>query len=268
MDRYRHPRLVGLDNRGHLAKASVHARDMRMSRVHESGEAAASARIAGAFEEIVRAALARVVTLSDDRILAYEEAKNGPGYERRYRELDAVSVVDGVRIFEIKASRSEKAALRGTSQLRKAGVIVGTGTVGWRRGVALVLVWVDTGGNPVEGPDWLSVTDPTGLSVVVDAVLGAECACLVRIAARQAWAWRGELGVVVEEGVWDDYEAEAEIAQRRRALAEAGVDAEDWPADLRQSEPIGTRWQTGAEAARKDSGMANALRLALKGGGR
>lgn len=139
MVRYRHPRLVGLDNRGYLAVAAQHAREWRVARLRESGTAAASARIASVFEEIVRAAFARITVLSDNRILAYKEAEKGLGYVRRYRELDAVSVDGGVKVFEIKASRLEKAALRGAAQLRKAGAILGTGTVGRTKGIALAL---------------------------------------------------------------------------------------------------------------------------------
>ena len=102
----------------------------------------------------MHAALAQVVPLSDQRVLAYEEVVRGPGYVRRHRELDAISINDCVTVFDVKATRSEMAA-RGTSQLRKAGTILQTGTLGRTRGVALVLIWVDTGGRPIELADWL-----------------------------------------------------------------------------------------------------------------
>lgn len=263
MDRYRHPRLVGLNNRGYLAEGSMHARQTRMAKLREAGEATAATRIASAFEEIVRAALARVVPLSDNRVLAYEEAGKGPGYVRRHRELDAVLIGDFVTVFEIKATRSETAALRGIAQLRKAGTILRSGTLGRTRGVALVLVWVDTGSGPAEVAEWLPVENPDSLSRSVDAVRETERACLVRISAPDAWAWRRELGVVVQDILWEDYEAEAAIAERRRALTEAGVDPSNWPADL-SAMPTATRWQARDETAGEDSTMAAALRQALK----
>ena len=263
MARYRHPRLVGVDNRGYLVHSSEHARDARAPRVRDSGAVSASARIAVVFEEIVRAALARVVALSDDRILAYEEAEWGGGYARRYRELDAVSVDDGVRVFEIKASRSENAALRGTRQLGKTGAILRTGTPGRSKGVRLALLWVDTGGSPQREMDWFAATSPADLAAALGGTSVDERVRLARIAAHRAWSWKGELGVAADEGLWHEFRAEAEIADHRRTLTEAGVDSADWPEELREPERVVARWETDAGNTPKDSVMADALRRVL-----
>ena len=263
MARYRHPRLVGVDNRGYLAHSSEHARDARAPRVRDSGAPSVSARIAVVFEEIVRAALARVLALSDDRILAYEETKRGGGYARRYRELDAVLVDDGIGVFEIKASRSENAALRGARQLGKTGAILRTGTLGRSTGVRLALIWVDTGGSPQREMDWFAATGPADLAAAVGGTSVAGRVRLVRMVAHRAWSWKGELGIAADEGLWHEFRAEAEIADHRRALTEAGVDAADWPEELREPHRVVARWDTDAGDTPRDSAMADALRRVL-----
>ena len=210
-------------------------------------------------------ALGRVVTLSDDRILAYEEAGRGGGYVRRYRELDAVSVDGGVRAFEIKATRSERSALRGARQLEKTGEILRTGTLGRSEGNLFVLMWVDTGGLPQREMDWSPAAAPSDLRVVLDEMPVAGRVRLVRLEARHVWRRRGELEIVSDEGLWDEYQGEAEVAGRRRALTEAGVNAADWPEELREPERVATRWATDAEDTVKDSAMASALRRILDG---
>lgn len=265
MAQYRHPRLVGLDNRGHLTHSSQHAREARRAGIGDSGAAAASARIAVAFEEIVRVALDRVVALSDKRILAYEEAERGGGYARRYRELDAVSMDGGVAVFEIKATRSERSALRGIRQLEKTGEILQTGALGRSEGNRLVLVWVDTAGAPQREMNWSTAAAPSDLGGVLGEMPVVGRVRLMRLEARHVWQWRSELGIVGDEALWDEYQREAETADRRRALTEAGVSAADWPEELREPDRVVSRWATDTGGGAKESPLASALRRVLDG---
>ena len=263
MNKYRHPRFLSVDNREYVAEMSVRANDSRMTKLREPGPASAASRIADAFEGIVREALTRISNISDNRILAYEESHKRYGYLRKFRELDAIAVGTPMTVFEIKTSRSEKSALNGRSQLRKTGEVIESGSIGQTNGIALVLIWIDTGGDPTELVTWRTVHSPDDLSIVFQDVCDEQRYCFVRISAEEAWAWRRELDVVVEDYVWEQHEKEKAIKERRRALREAGVDPSDWPMEIRTIDGA-TRWEARDQAAEEDSTIAMALRRAFE----
>lgn len=224
MNLYRHPRLLALDNGEYLAEMSVRADLTRIGRLREPSETSASSRIAAAFEEIVRTALTRASKNSENRVLAYEEFHTRFGYTRRYRELDAIYVSTAITVLEIKATRSEKSALKGRRQLRKIDEILASGTLGRTHKVVQVLLWIDTGANSPEFAAWQTAETPEELSVMVfDDAQDTEPLRRVRVPAIDAWAWRQKFDVLVEEGLWEALEKEQLAVERRRvSLAQSG----------------------------------------------
>lgn len=218
MNRYRHPRLLALDDRAYLEEMSVRAELSRMGRFRERGERSASSRIALAFEKIVRASLARASEVSDNRILAYEEFHSLFGYTRRYRELDAIFIETAVTVLEIKATRSEKSAMKGTRQLRKTGQILASGTLGQTHEIVLVLLWIDTGGRPTAKVTWQPVATPDELASTVFGIAHNDRPYFyIRVTAEEAWSWRQEIDITIEDELWDEYEKE-KLADARQLL--------------------------------------------------
>ena len=218
MNKYRHPRLLAIDDREYLSEMSVRAELSRMGRIRERGETSASSRIALAFEEIVRASFTRASNVSDNRVLAYEESHSLFGYTRRYRELDAIFIETAVTVLEIKATRSEKSAIKGTRQLRKTGQIIASGTLGQTHEIVLVLLWIDTGGKPPEKVTWQPVATPDELvTTVFGNTHNGRPYFYVRVTAEEAWSWRHEINVKVDEDLWDEYEKE-KLDDARRLL--------------------------------------------------
>ena len=228
MNRYRHPKLVALDDREYLEEMSVRAELSRMGRFRERGEISASSRIAFAFEEIVRASLTRASEVSDKRILAYEEFHSLFGYTRRYRELDAIFIETAVTVLEIKATRSEKSAIKGTRQLRKTGQILESGMLGQSHEIVLVLVWIDTGGKPTKKVTWQPVATPDELASTVFGIAhNGRPYFYIRVTAEEAWSWRQEIDITLKEELWDAYEKE-KLADTRRLLS---LRNSVWPLD-------------------------------------
>ena len=263
INRYRHSRLLALDNREYLEEMSVRASQTRMAKLREPGAASAATRIGIAFEELLRTGLSRVTNLSDDRVLAYEERRSRGGYTKKYRELDAVAIRGKtLTVFEIKASRSERTALKGIRQLEKTSEILESATIGRTQRIELVLIWVDTGSNAVDIANWLLVNDSDELSCIFNEIYDMERPLLVRILAQAAWDWYQALDIARDDGLWIEHEKEKEIAQRRRELTEAGVDTIDWPADLRKRETT-TRWRAEDKTSGGEQAMAAAIRQAF-----
>ncbi|NJN68178.1 MAG: hypothetical protein HC884_16430 [Chloroflexaceae bacterium] len=79
----------------------------------------------GQAEEALRAWLGEHYSLSDRRILEYEQ-RQGRRAHTRYRELDAVVIEDkrSVRVFEIKASRVARSLRRAVAQLQETRAII------------------------------------------------------------------------------------------------------------------------------------------------
>ena len=114
--------------------------------------------------------------------------------------------------------------------------------------------------------EWLTVAAPSDLRVILDGMPVAGRMRLVRLEAHHVWHWRGELGIVSNEGLWAEYQDEVEAAGRRRTLAEAGVNAADWPEEQREPDRVVTRWVTDTGDVVKESAMADALRRILDEG--
>ncbi len=95
----------------------------------------------GQAEAALRDWLATQLTLDERRILEYEERRNRTA-QVKYRELDALAIVDGVAwVFEIKASRTASALRRAVAQLNETRQILRL--LFHRVGVTILLV--DTG---------------------------------------------------------------------------------------------------------------------------
>jgi hypothetical protein len=92
-------------------------------------------------EQALRGWLGERWPLSERRILEYEE-RRGRSWSRKYREIDAVSIEGtAIHVFEIKASRTAGALLRGVQQLSETRQIL---ALLFRPVLATVLL-VDTG---------------------------------------------------------------------------------------------------------------------------
>ncbi|WP_298818203.1 hypothetical protein [Chloroflexus sp.] len=92
-------------------------------------------------EAALRDWLATQLPLDERRILEYEERRNRTA-QIKYRELDALAIIDGVAwVFEIKASRTASALRRAVAQLNETRQILHL--LFHRVGVTILLV--DTG---------------------------------------------------------------------------------------------------------------------------
>lgn len=140
MNRFSRPRLVTFDDPAY----QQHVAQMQLGRANQRAIRPPTQRdlFGGEAETLLRAALAARFTLSERRILEYEERK-GRNWQRKYRELDAI-VVQGqtrVHVFEIKASRRTGALHRALRQLRDTEVILQLAF----RTVSTTVLLVDTG---------------------------------------------------------------------------------------------------------------------------
>ena len=123
MNRFNRPRLITQGDPAYQR----HVAQMLLQRANQRAMQPPSQRdlFGGEVESVLRNALAARFTLSDRRILEYEE-RIGRNWQRKYRELDAV-VVDGqarIHVFEIKASRRAGALHRAFRQLRDTRAIL------------------------------------------------------------------------------------------------------------------------------------------------
>ncbi len=121
--RYARPRLITSDDKRyreyveHYTLQRQNNRAMRPPRQRDI--------FGGQAEEVLRAWLAAQISLSEARILGYEEIR-GRRASHRYRELDAVAVLDRrtIHIFEIKASRTAGAVRKAYAQLNETRAIL------------------------------------------------------------------------------------------------------------------------------------------------
>lgn len=121
--RYARPRLITSDDKRyrayveHFKLQRQNNRAMRPPRQRDI--------FGGQAEHALRGWLAEHVTLSDTRILGYEEIRSRRA-SQRYRELDAVAVLDRrtIHIFEIKASRTANAIRKAYAQLNETREIL------------------------------------------------------------------------------------------------------------------------------------------------
>ncbi len=140
MSRFNRPRLITQDDPAYRR----HVAQMLLQRANQRAIQAPSQRdlFGGEVETVLRNALAARFTLSDRRILEYEE-RIGRNWQRKYRELDAV-ILDGqarIHVFEIKASRRAGALHRALRQLRDTRSILALAFPS----VSTSIVLVDTG---------------------------------------------------------------------------------------------------------------------------
>lgn len=120
---YARPRLVDAQDmhyRAFLQEYLIRRRNQRPSRPPSQREI-----FGGQVEQILRTWLANQLTLSERRILEYEE-RIGTRVHRKYRELDAVVLGDdrSVWVFEIKASRLPGRLHRAVRQLSETRAIL------------------------------------------------------------------------------------------------------------------------------------------------
>jgi hypothetical protein len=123
MKRFNRPRLITQDDPAYQR----HVAQMMLQRANQRAIQPPSQRdlFGGEVETVLRNALATRFTLSERRILEYEE-RSGRSWQRKYRELDAV-VLEGqarIQVFEIKASRRAGALHRALRQLRDTRAIL------------------------------------------------------------------------------------------------------------------------------------------------
>ncbi|HEX6289978.1 MAG TPA: hypothetical protein VFZ66_12350 [Herpetosiphonaceae bacterium] len=179
MQRFNRPRLITQDDPAYQR----HVAQMLLQRANQRAIRPPSQRdlFGGEVETVVRDTLAARLTLSDRRILEYEE-RIGRSWQRKYRELDAV-VLDGqsrIHVFEIKASRRAGALHRALRQLRDTYAILALAFPG----VSASIVLVDTGIVTAEERDALAAAPdaPERLPQTLDEAI-AEHDELRRVAA-------------------------------------------------------------------------------------
>lgn len=140
MQRFNRPRLIGFDDPAYQR----HVEHMKLQRANQRAIRPPSQRdlFGGEVETLLRTTLAARFSLSDRRILEYEE-RIGRNVTRKYRELDAL-VIEGqqrAHVFEIKASRRAGALHRALKQLRDTQAILKL----LFRAVSATVLFVDTG---------------------------------------------------------------------------------------------------------------------------
>jgi hypothetical protein len=96
----------------------------------------------GQAEQALRGWLSHYLSLSDLRILEYEE-RRGKRASVKYRELDALAIHDKqtISVFEIKASRAANSLHRAASQLQETRSILRL----LYKYISLTILFVDTG---------------------------------------------------------------------------------------------------------------------------
>jgi hypothetical protein len=140
MKRFNRPRLITQDDPAYQR----HVAQMMLQRANQRATQPPSQRdlFGGEVETVLRDALAARFSLSERRILEYEE-RIGRSWQRKYRELDAV-VMEGqsrIQVFEIKASRRAGALHRALRQLRDTRAILELAFPA----VSVTVLLVDTG---------------------------------------------------------------------------------------------------------------------------
>lgn len=115
--RFSRPRLIGFDDkhyRAFLQQIMLGKNNQRPSRPPTAREL-----FGGEAEEALRAWLGQQRALSERRIVEYFENR-GRSAVQKYRELDAVALVDGktIEVYEIKASERATSLRRASQQLR------------------------------------------------------------------------------------------------------------------------------------------------------
>lgn len=266
--RIRRVRFVGPDDEGYRDHSSRQAQEKR--RLGRKVEASATSKVGLAFEEIVRRRLGQVVPLMHERILAYEIQVGRYGYEVEYLELDALSgrLGEVLWIFEIKATGSAKGALRGLKQLARARNVIARHHA--HKMIALVLIWVDTGGVPFtkDPRKWARITELKDLNALGGWHGDDRDFALVRVSGDMAWNWATSVGVNVSDDLWEAGRREVSDARRLReqrvALREAGVAEAEWPAAVR-AQP--QRRLPGSYSTRTTAASETALSVALRDAG-
>ncbi|MBC8078108.1 MAG: hypothetical protein H7Y32_18670 [Chloroflexales bacterium] len=139
--RYGRPRLTNEDDkryREHVAQFTLQRGNNKAMRPPRQRDL-----FGGEAEAALRAWLGETLTISDRRILEYEERRNRRG-TMKYREIDAVVLNDAERsvwVFEIKASRTGGSLRKAIGQLRETREIL---LLLYRKVFTTVLL-VDTG---------------------------------------------------------------------------------------------------------------------------
>lgn len=140
MSRFYRPRLITQDDPAY----QKHVAQMMLQRANQRAIKPPSQRdlFGGEVETVLRGALSERFSLSDRRIVEYEE-RIGRGLQRKYRELDAV-ILEGqsrIHVFEIKASRRTGSIHRALRQLRDTRSILSLAFAS----VSTTVLLVDTG---------------------------------------------------------------------------------------------------------------------------
>lgn len=140
MSRFYRPRLITQDDPAY----QKHVAQMMLQRANQRAIKPPSQRdlFGGEVETVLRGALSERFSLSDRRIVEYEE-RIGRGMQRKYRELDAV-ILEGqsrIHVFEIKASRRTGSIHRALRQLRDTRSILSLAFPS----VSTTVLLVDTG---------------------------------------------------------------------------------------------------------------------------
>jgi hypothetical protein len=120
---YARPRLTTAEDkryRAHVEQFMLQRRNQRAIRPPRQRDIFGSQA-----EEALRTWLGEHYTLSDRRILEYEQ-RQGRRAHTKYRELDAVVLEDkrSIRVFEIKASRVARSLRRAVAQLQETRQII------------------------------------------------------------------------------------------------------------------------------------------------
>jgi hypothetical protein len=139
--RYARPRLISSDDKRYRA----YVQQFLIQRSNQKAMRPPRQRdlFGGQAENALRDWLSEMYTLSERRILEYEERK-GRGASTKYRELDALVLDDDNRhasVYEIKASRTAGAVRRAMGQLRETREILNL----LYRTVDVTILLVDTG---------------------------------------------------------------------------------------------------------------------------
>ena len=179
----------------------------RHTKLGRTGEKSAASALGQLFEDLVRGRLARVIKIRRERHLGYEAQDPAtPGYEPRFIEFDAVagSMEEGaLRFFEIKTTKSLKAAKKGLGQLQRLRSIVSKMR---RVSAGLCLIWIDTRASDREEEDPDLGISPVGwdemASLVNQPIVPDAPPSVVALSVSEAIEWAKQDGVPDARILW------------------------------------------------------------------
>lgn len=187
------------------------------------------------FEDVTRNLLSEYFTLTDKRILAFEERCNQFGYIQKYREIDVVGVQRSqpYLLFEVKTSSSinqEKVIHKAKKQLRKSQEIAS-----WLNPeLKLCIIYIDIYSHKIIRPRSLHSFD-TSFSKDLNSIqtnTSEEIPCII-LSGAEIWYQAVSRGWIENSCLWTEAQAEIEENMDKQNRKKASI-AEGAPAEILQ----------------------------------